>query len=68
MLINISPNPFYYIFIQGSSQYTTDIDHYAAASIENATCTVEPASSGDVGEIVCGFVFESSISRILILI
>ncbi|KAL5522235.1 hypothetical protein ACEPAF_2092 [Sanghuangporus sanghuang] len=36
----------------GSEQYSSDIEHWAFTSTQNATCTIEPETADDVGEIL----------------
>ncbi|OCB92283.1 FAD-binding domain-containing protein [Sanghuangporus baumii] len=36
----------------GSEQYSSDIAHWAFTSTQNATCTIEPETAHDVGEIL----------------
>ncbi|KAL5512398.1 hypothetical protein ACEPAG_3390 [Sanghuangporus baumii] len=36
----------------GSEQYSSDIEHWAFTSTQNATCTVEPETADDVGKIL----------------
>jgi hypothetical protein len=37
----------------GDSQYQAGIFHWASSSIQEAACSVEPATASDVGSIVC---------------
>ncbi|KAL5500908.1 hypothetical protein ACEPAH_9295 [Sanghuangporus vaninii] len=36
----------------GSEQYSSDIEHWAFTSTQNTTCTIEPETADDVGEIL----------------
>ncbi|KAL5480274.1 hypothetical protein ACEPAI_1544 [Sanghuangporus weigelae] len=49
LLVNAFPQ---LVAFPGPEQYSSDIEHWAFTSTQNATCTIEPETADDVGEIL----------------